>query len=123
MMAASVGDLSTDLLANVFRFLGLKDIMRHRRVNKRWGEAVKKTVPPPLWVDSIVKYNVMGVMTRAMPNLQRIVLKKYLGTGHKYSDGEDPDEEEADLTADYTTHDMEIISNFSKLKDGGPIES
>ena len=32
------------------------------------------------------------------------------------SDGEDPDEEHVARTADYTTHDIEIISNFSKLR-------
>ena len=38
MMAASVGDLSTDVLANIFRFLHVEDIMRQRGVNKKWGE-------------------------------------------------------------------------------------
>jgi hypothetical protein len=35
---------------------------------------------------------------------------------HKYSDGEDPDEEYASETVDHTAHDIEIISNFSKLR-------
>jgi hypothetical protein len=114
-----VGDLSsTDVLANIFGFLGAEDIMQKRRVNKRWGEGVKKTVPSfDFWVHSLTAYNVVGVMTRALPNLQQITIR-YLEYGrHKYSDGEDPNEEQAARTADYTTRDIGIISNFSKLRE------
>ena len=78
MMAASVGDLSTDVLAKILGFFGLKDIMQKRRVNKRWGEAVKKTTVPLknsyFYVDSTIRYNAMRVITRALPNLQQIDL-------------------------------------------------
>ncbi len=65
----------------------------------------------------------MVVMTRALPNLQQIKIS-YLhpkpepewGRRHKSSEGGDPDEEEAAETANYTTHDIEIISRFSKLR-------
>ncbi len=50
----------------------------------------------------------------ALPNLQQITIG-HLGNGHKWSDGEDPNEEQAARTAHYTTHDIGIISNFSKL--------
>jgi hypothetical protein len=64
-----------------------------------------------------------------MPNLQQIYLCGFEYDGseseesdeemrveHKYSDGEDPDEVHAARTANYTTYDIEIISNFSKLR-------
>jgi hypothetical protein len=114
----SAGDLSTDVLANVLGYLdGPKDIMQKRRVCKKWGEAVKKTIIPPadFCVNSMKSYNVMIVMARAMPNLQQITIGG-LGSGHKWSDGEDPNEELAATTADYTAHDIRIISNFSKLR-------
>jgi hypothetical protein len=65
-------------------------------------------------VDSVTGYNAMSVMTRALPNLQRLSLWG-LGRGHKYCEGEDP--RRAINTYDWTTHDIEIISKFSKLRD------
>ena len=75
------------------------------------------TIVPPtnFLVDSAEKYNAMNVMTRALPNLQQITLY-VLGRGHKWSDGEDPDEEWAAQTAHHTPHDIGIISNFGKLR-------
>ncbi len=35
---------------------------------------------------------------------------------NKFNDGEDPDEEPAAITANNTTHDIEIISNFRQLR-------
>ena len=57
----------------------------------------------------------MRVMSTALPNLQQITLL-HLGGRHKYVDGEDPDEFTARLTADYTAHDIDIISRVSKLR-------
>jgi hypothetical protein len=62
-------------------------------------------------VGSVEEYNVMVVMTEAMPNLQQIAIGG-LERGHKYSDGEDPEDRPTACTA----HDIEIISNFSKLR-------
>ena len=74
------------------------------------------TIPPDEFrVDSVEKFNAMGVMTRALPHLQQIDLRG-LGWPHKWSDGEDPEEENAARTAQWTSHDIEIISNFSKLR-------
>jgi hypothetical protein len=83
-------------------------------------EAVKITIVPlsDFRVDNPEKYNTMTVMTEAMPNLQQITIYP-LGEGHKYSDGEDPVRwpgHPAD-NPDRITHDIEIISNFSKLRD------
>jgi hypothetical protein len=93
--------------------------MGKRCVRKKWKEAVKKTIVPPtnFLVNSWQKYQAVGVMTRALPNLQQIELWS-LGWGrpHKWSDGEDPDEEPAAETAGWTTYDIEIITNFSKLR-------
>jgi hypothetical protein len=114
---ASFDDLSVDVLPNILAFLPLKNIMRSRRINKKYREAVRRTIVPPtdFWVDSMEKYNAMNVMARAMPNLQQISLRG-LGNEHKYVDGEDPNEEVATRNAHKVSHDIEIISNFSKLR-------
>ncbi len=122
-MMATAPSVGTDVLANIFGYLdGPKDIMQKRRVCKKWKEAVKKTIVPlvKFCVNSPETYNGMSVMTAEMPNLQQIEIG-YLRRPferHKYIDGEDPDEEQATATrgADYTTHDIEIISNFRKLR-------
>jgi hypothetical protein len=119
-MTASAGDLSVDVLADILGFLGgAKDIMQKRRVCKKWKEAVKKTIVPPtaFWVHNVERYNAVRVMTRAMPNLQQMSIGS-LGYGsHKYNEGEDPDEELTARTANWTTYDIEIISNFRQLRD------
>ena len=110
---ASFDDL-VDVLPNILGFLLVEDIMRSRRINKRVKEAVRKTIVPltDFCVDSVENYNAMEVMTTELPNLQQIEIGR-LGYGHKYSDGEDPDE---DAVLQYTSHDIRIISNFSKLR-------
>jgi hypothetical protein len=127
---ASADDfLSVDVLVNILGFLSAKYIMRKRGVSNKWKEAVKMTLVPltDFRVDSVEKYNAINVMTEAMPNLQQIRIS-YLGSDdngrHKYSDGEDPVEERAIETANWPTHDIEIISNFSKLRElyiGAPL--
>jgi hypothetical protein len=114
---ASFDGLSVDVLADIFAFLPVDDAMRSRRINKKTMEAVRKTIVPltNFRVNSVTRFNAMGVMTRAMPNLQQIELS-YIGKRHKWSDGEDPDERWTARTADWTTHNIEIISNFSKLQ-------
>ena len=131
--AASVGDLSIDVLADILGFLdGPNDIMQKRQVCKKWKEAVKKTIPPADFViNGSVKYNAVNAMTRAMPNLEQIAIYGFeqtqrnelfidangnLGYGHKYNDGEDPDEELVAETVDYRAHDIEIFSSFTKLR-------
>src|SRR5210317_690109 len=112
----TLNDLSVDVLADIFGFLdGPKDIMCKRRVCRKWREAVKKTIVPPtdFRVESMEGYNTMRVVTRAMPNLQQLALTT-LGYGHKYSEGEDPSKGYISRTifANYTSHNIEIISNF-----------
>jgi hypothetical protein len=110
-------ELSADDIPRILSFLDLKEIMLKRRVSKKWNEAATKTIvaPTDFRVDSVERYNAMTVMTRALPNLQEITLCN-LGGGHKYSDGEDPDEDAAARTANRTAHEIGIISNFSKLR-------
>ena len=113
IVAGSIDDLSTDELANIFGYLSPEDIMR-ARLNNKMREAATKTIVPPtdFVVDNVKKYNAMAAMATALPNLQMITIFG-LGDGHKWSDGEDPDdpdEEEAD------THNIEIISNFRMLR-------
>ena len=113
---ASFDGLSIDVLSNIFAFLPVDDIMRSRRINKKTREAVRKTIVPltNFRVGSVKRYNAMNMMTTELPNLQGLSLGR-LDLEHKYSEGEDPPVR-AVRTARYTTHDIEIISNFSKLR-------
>ena len=63
---------------------------------------------------SVRSYNAIRVMSTALPNLQQLSIYD-LGYGHKYSDGEDPDEGWTTFTDNWTTHDIELIFNFRKL--------
>ena len=116
-MTATADDLSIDVLANIFRYVGgPKAIMKLRRVCGKWGHAVRQTIVPPIWfcVHTTEKYNVMKVMATMMPNLQLIAL-----SGLNWSDGEDPDESMRPpkyLTTSGHMHDVDIISKFSKLR-------
>jgi hypothetical protein len=110
-----------DIIEIILGFLPPIEIMLLRRVCVVWKEAARNTIVPTsdyfyFRVDSLNRYNAMRVMTRAMPNLQQITIDHLGEDWHRWSDGEDPDEEYAHRTADYTTHDIEIISNFSKLR-------
>jgi hypothetical protein len=100
------------------------------RVCTTWRDAAKKTLVPltAFRVDSVRKlkaslenyvrkYNAMRVMSTALPNLQQLsICGCGLDYGHKYIDGEDPDEDESGRTANWTSHDIDIISCFSKLR-------
>ena len=105
-----------DIVAIILSWLHIKEIMRSRRVCKKWTEAVRKTIVPCNFsVNSMQRYNAMDVMTTEMPNLQQITIGG-LEWGHKYADGEDPHEDYAARTAHHRSHDIEIISNFNKLR-------
>jgi len=84
-----------------------------------------KTIVPltDFTVHDVEKYNAMTEMTTALPNLQQITLGYlcshgyfylHFGLGHKYVDGEKPVEYRAADTANWTTHEIDIISNFRK---------
>ena len=117
--SVSFDDLGVDVLANILAFLPLEDIMSKRRINKKTTKAVTMTIVPltSFRVHTIRTFNALNVMTRALPNLQQITLSyDYFGRRHKWSDGEDPDEDEAARTANLTPLDIGIISNFSRLQ-------
>ena len=110
--------LSVDEVAIIFGFLDHADIMR-ARVCATWREAAKKTLVPPteFYVDcSERSYNAMRVMSTALPNLQQITLGGPRGRDENvYSNGEDPNEIVAQRTANFNSHDINIISNFTKV--------
>jgi hypothetical protein len=106
------------VLPKITEFFAAEELMCLRCVCKDWTEEIKKTNVPisEFVVNGLGKYNAMNVMTNALPNLQLIAIDG-LGYGiHKWSDGEDPNEEYAAQIADWTPHDIEIISNFGKLR-------
>ncbi len=119
--ANSFGTLGVDELANILAFLPIEEIMRSRRINKQSMEAVQMTMVPPtdFVVDSLVKYNALGVMTKAMPNLQRLTIG-FLGRENKYNDGEDPFEEQAAYTAHLRQHTISrsylILATYENWK-------
>ena len=110
--AATFDDL-TDVLANFFEFFTPQIIMRLRCVHKEWREAAKKAIVPlsAFCVDREKRYNAMEVMTDALPNLQQI--KFYEGT-MEYVRVRMKRSPRPDLF--WTTRDIGIISNFSKLR-------
>ncbi len=114
---ASLDDLGVDVLADIYAFLPLKNIICLRGINNKSREAVRVAIPPPSYfsVHNMRTYNAMNVMATELPNLQQIVIGD-LGNRDKWSDGEDPNEGWAARTADYTSHDIGIISNFNKLR-------
>ena len=105
---ASFTSLSTDILANIFGHLPLKEIMRVRRVCKKTIDAVKETSVPLesnkyrcFRIDSIEMYNALVVMAEVLPGLQQIRVdgpsysSKRQGGDFRYPDGEDPIESTA----------------------------
>ena len=114
----TVDDLSAEMKAIIFGYFGPAEIMCLRCVCKKWSEAAKKTIVPqaPFSVSTIDTLNAMGVMTRELPNLQRLSILYLENFGNIFDDGEDPNIREAYKTARYTSHDIQIISRFSKLR-------
>eukprot|EP00984_Skeletonema_dohrnii_P019759 scaffold9511_cov182-Skeletonema_dohrnii-CCMP3373.AAC.16 len=125
----TIHGMSNSLTATILGFLGYKDIMRSRICCKKFRDAARSTIVP--WadgesydsivmetqfrVDSVKKHKAMVAMSTALPNLQQIRLYD-IGTKHKYCDGKDPDEGKAASTDDWTTHDIQTISKFTKLR-------
>jgi hypothetical protein len=113
-------ELSSDEVAIIFSFLQPKDIMP-ARVCTTWRDAAKKTLVHPVdpFDDSVQiydvrSYNAVRVMSTALPNLEQLMISN-LGSGHVYSDGDDP--EEWDINhINYIVHDINIISRFRKLR-------
>lgn len=127
---ASFTSLSTDILANIFGHLPLKEIMRVRRVCKKTIDAVKETEVPIesnkyrcFKIDSIEKFNALIGMSETLPGLQQFGLSspsyesKYKGGGDfKYADGEDPVEESTAAADGVTTLNLDdVLSKFPNV--------
>ena len=126
----SVDQINDDTIAIIFSHFGPVELMHMRCVCKKWREAAKETIPARVnfHVDSVNKYRAMVAMTTALPNVQNITLNhfylpprgQYLhrsgSTTDRYADGEDPVDDQIDEEAtNVTTHDVNVISRFSKL--------
>ena len=126
--AATANDFSSDMLPNILSYLKLREMMCTRLVCKKWTEAVRKTAVSPeevFDVESVRNYEALGVMSTVLPNLQSVRIAKLTDDGHKYNDGEDPDEHEqvawynqhqAAFSTYWITHDIELLANFRKLR-------
>ena len=103
-------EVGTDEVSIIFSFLPRNNILR-ARVCKTWRDAAKKNLVPPsqFVVYGIRSHNALRVMSTALPNLQQLSIYD-LGQGHKFRDGEDPDEEMAAHTADFTSSTKLSIS-------------
>mmetsp|Transcript_5764 Transcript_5764/g.8514 ORF Transcript_5764/g.8514 Transcript_5764/m.8514 type:complete len:409 (+) Transcript_5764:185-1411(+) len=114
---AVVEQLDDNVIAIIFGCFPPEDTMRMRCVCKKWRDAAKTTIVPmtDFGVNSVVNYRAMATMTTALPNLMQLSIGGP-GLFHKYIDGEDPDEELAAETATYTPLDIDVISNFRKLR-------
>ena len=119
--SAGAGLLSVDEVAIIFSFLPPESIMR-ARVCTTWRDAATKTIVPlsasPFCVWRVNKYNLMRVMTTALPNLQQISVKYLVSfrNKHKYYDGEDAEENREAVYYHRQMYDINIISDFSKLR-------
>eukprot|EP00985_Skeletonema_marinoi_P000093 scaffold25_cov69-Skeletonema_marinoi.AAC.7 len=128
----TINGMSNNLTATILGFLGYKDIMRSRICCRKFRDAARTTIIPWaeydgknsyslsyesqfLVVKSVQKHKVMVAMSTALPNLQQISLY-HIGTKHNFCDGKDPDEKKAASTADWTTHEFQMISKFTKLR-------
>eukprot|EP00984_Skeletonema_dohrnii_P010773 scaffold4233_cov142-Skeletonema_dohrnii-CCMP3373.AAC.16 len=117
-LTTTIDSLGTDVFAQIFGFLPPKDIMRARLNNKMRLAATITIVPDADFrVYNQAKYNCMAAMTSALPGVQHISLRS-LGWNRdiKYIDGEDPDEQRAARTVNWTTLDIGIISSFRRLR-------
>ena len=113
----TVKALSVDEVAIVLSFLPPTDILL-ARVCTTWKDAARKAIVPlsDFKVEDVRSYNLMRVMITALPNLQQLSIDR-LGFGTKFSDGANPYIVMAVDTARYHTYDINVISNFRKLKE------
>ena len=124
----AAASIPSDELANIFGCLGPIEILHLRRVCKTWNDAAKNTIVPltDFKVHDIDSYNTMKTMATALPNLQQLELRDNLKhilihinssrINHRYANGEDPDEEKALRSINDITYDIDMVSNFTKLR-------
>ncbi len=128
----TAASISSDELAIIFGYLGPVEILPLRRVCKKWNEAARKTIVPIAHVDYAAfkvddgkTHHTMKTMSTALPNLQQLKLGElrydyWNKIHHRYADGEDPQNvagSEMHRSANsVVTHEIDMISNFTKLK-------
>jgi len=123
----AAASIPSDELANIFGCLGPIEILHLRRVCKTWNDAAKNTIVPltDFKVHDIDSYNTMRTMATALPNLQQLELGSLTHIlthinssriGPRYVNGEDPDEEEALRSINDITYEVDMVSNFTKLR-------
>mmetsp|Transcript_20355 Transcript_20355/g.31036 ORF Transcript_20355/g.31036 Transcript_20355/m.31036 type:complete len:430 (+) Transcript_20355:59-1348(+) len=123
----AAASIPSDELANIFGCLGPIEILHLRRVCKTWNDAAKNTIVPltDFKVHDIDSYNTMRTMATALPNLQQLELGSLTHIlthinssriGPRYVNGEDPDEEEALRSINGITYEVDMVSNFTKLR-------
>jgi len=109
------------VVEHIFGYLPPEDIMRSRRVCKRWKDAAKNTIVPiptnRFEVDTVMKYSAMTAMSTAMPNLAQISIRP-LEHRIRYSNGEEPNQSLAANTINRITFVTfpRTISRFRKLR-------
>jgi hypothetical protein len=114
--------LDVDLVAHIQAYLTIEELMRSRIACKKFRVASSLAVLPPpsgLIVDSTRKYYGLVAMRDALPNLQQVSLRGFGGRGQKkfrFSHGMEADNWHATVSSNYTTHDISILSNFTKLQ-------
>ena len=131
-LPTTAANLSVNVLANIFGFLpSMRDILCSRCVCSNWKEAAKyTTVPYGFYVWNTDTLRGMQALTTALPNLQQLTISsiddkdamkqyprmRYIWE-HRFIAGDNPDDEVAiDTNQNYTTHDINIISNFKYLR-------
>jgi len=128
---ATTAQLTGNVLETIFGFLPVKDILRLRRVCSDWKETTKQAFfPSEFQVTNVYDFWTLETMTAALPNLQHLTIlglpereERFGGRGQIYADGDHPHEGLVDETADCTTHDIGIITNFQHLRSLAIIEA
>ena len=78
LTSITTDDFGADVFAIIFAYIGRpEEIMLLRRVCKKWRDLARETVvvPNDFQIDSVRRYNVMRVMTTALPNLQQLSIR------------------------------------------------
>ena len=121
---SSMECMSSSLISEILGFLQYRDIMRSRICCRKLRDAAKLTLVPSSFnfvVHNEKKYKEMDILSRALPNLQRLSIYSMAKAGKKedskYRDGNDPDEEESTRTVSFTAYNIQMVSNFRQLRE------
>ena len=108
--------LDDNMVATIYGYLDLLDIVHMRRVCKKWRDAAKKAIPmTEFCVDADWKFRAMVMMTTALPNLQQLSITTTINSRWSFYHGEDPVGGLPNQN-DSNSFDINIISNFTRLR-------